>query len=330
MLKIMRRARRRAAAVLTAGALMAPLLHGQSKTRTARTPDGQPDLQGYWTNATLTPLERPAEFAGKEFMTEAEAAAYEKTKISEENNQPEDDIHYDNVIWQSERYAKGLSRRRTSIVFEPADGRLPPLTAAGQQLVAAIERSSSDSAGTRALGERCISRGNEGPPMLGANYNANLQIVQSRDAVAIRHEMVHGTRIIPLDGRPHLGTGLRQLGGDSRGHWEGDTLVVDSVNFTDTTNFRAPSSIARQNIIATRNLRVVERFTRLDAATILYRFTVEDPAMWTRPWSGELEMRKWDGPIYEYGCHEGNYGLRFILEAARAQERVSQVVRGRE
>lgn len=327
---MMKRARRCAAAVLTAVALMVPLLHGQSKTWTARTPDGQPDLQGYWTNATVTPLERPAEFAGKEFMTEAEAAAYEKTKISEENNQPEDDIHYDNVIWQSERYAKGLSRRRTSIVFEPADGRLPPLTSAGQRLVAAIERSSSDSAETRALGERCISRGTEGPPMLGANYNANLQIVQSRDAVAIRHEMIHGTRIIPLDGRPHLGNGLRQLGGDSRGHWEGNTLVVDSVNFTNTTNFRAPTSIARQNIIATRNLRVVERFTRLDAATILYRFTVEDPAMWTRSWSGELEMRKWDGPIYEYGCHEGNYGLRFILEAARAQEGISQPGRARE
>jgi hypothetical protein len=320
----------RAAAVLTAGLLTVPLLHAQSKKWTARTPDGQPDLQGYWTNATVTPLERPAEFARREFMTAAESAAYEKQKLSEENSQPEDDIHYDNVIWQSESYARGVTRRRTSIVFDPADGRLPALTAVGQQLVAASRRSSSDSAETRALGERCISRGNEGPPMLGANYNANLQIVQTGDAVAIRHEMVHGTRIIPLDGRPHLGQHLRQLGGDSRGHWEGDTLVVDTANFTGTTNFRAPSSIGRQDIIATANLRVTERFTRVDARTILYKFTVEDQTMWTRPWSGELEIRKWEGPIYEYGCHEGNYGLRFILEAARAQERGSQGRRGRE
>ena len=317
------------AAVLTsAGLLTTSAVHGQSKNWTARTPDGQPDLQGYWTNATVTPLERPAEFAGKEFMTQAEAAAYKKKKQAEENSQPEDDIHYDNVIWQSESYVKGVSQRRTSIVFDPPAGRLPALTAQGRQLVEAIQRSSTDSADTRALGERCISRGNEGPPMLGSNYNANLQILQTRNAVVIRHEMVHSTRIIPLDGSPHLGRRLRQLGGDSRGHWEGGTLVVDSTNFTDITNFRAPTSIARQNIIATRNLHVIERFTRMDAATILYKFTVDDPTMWTKAWSGELEIRKWDGPIYEYGCHEGNYGLAFILGAARAQERAFAAVHG--
>lgn len=159
--------------------------------------------------------------------------------------------------------------------------------------------------------------------MLGANYNANLQILQSKNTVVIRHEMIHGTRLIPIDGRPHVGGGLSQLGGDSRGHWEGDTLVVDTTNFTDTTNFRAPTSIARQDIFATKSLHVIERLTRLDAASILYRFTVEDPAMWTRPWSGELVIRKWDGPILEYACHEGNYGLAFILGAARAQERAT-------
>jgi hypothetical protein len=258
-------------------------------------------------------------------MTEAEAVAYERKKMLEENNQPKDDIHYDNVIWQNESYTKGVSRRRTSIVFDPADGRLPTLTSAGQQRVAALRRNSTDSAETRALGERCISRGNEGPPMLSANYNANLQIVQSRDTLAIRHEMIHGTRIIAIDGRPHVGGSLRQLGGDSRGHWEGDTLVVDTTSFTDTINFRAPTTIARQDIIATRSLHVTERLTRLDALTILYRFTVEDPVMWTRPWSGELVMRKWEGPIFEYACHEGNYGLAFILGAARAQERAIAV-----
>ena len=204
-------------------------------------------------------------------MTAAEADAYQKKKTSEENSQADDDIHYDNVIWQSESYAKGVFQRRTSIVFDPPDGKLPPLTAIGRRLVASIRRNSTDSAETRALGERCISRGNEGPPMLSANYNANLQILETRDAVVVRHEMIHATRIIPLDGRPPLGQRLRQLGGDSRGRWEGDTLVVDTTNFTDTTNFRAPSTIARQDIIATRNLHVIERFTRSDADTIVYQ-----------------------------------------------------------
>ena len=322
------RARRAAVMVCGVVLLTTSVLSGQSPKWNARTADGQPDLQGYWTNATVTPLERPAEFAGREFMTDAEAAAYEKKKQAEENSQSEDDVHYDNVIWQSENYTKGVSQRRTSIVFDPPDGKLPPLTALGRQLAASIRRSSTDSAETRALGERCISRGNEGPPMLSANYNANLQILQTHDAVVIRHEMIHGTRIIPIDGRPHLGPRLRQLGGDSRGHWDRDTFVVDTTNFTDVTNFRAPTTIARQDIIATGSLHVIERFTRADAVSIVYRFTVDDPAMWTTPWSGELVMRKWDGPIFEYGCHEGNYGLTFILGAAREQERISMLAHG--
>jgi len=322
------RVRQVLSAALAAGALAGPVLHGQSKAGTARTPDGRPDLSGYWTNATVTPLERPKEFAGREFLTEAEATAYEKKRRAEEDSQPQDDIHYDNVIWQTENYTKGVSRHRSAIVVDPPDGGLPALTAAGRQRVAAIRRNSSDSADTRTLGERCISRGNEGPPMLGSNYNANLQILQTLDTVAIRHEMVHSTRIIRLDGSPHPGPRLRQLGGDSRGRWEDGTLVVDSTNFTDDTNFRAPSSIARQDIIATSRLHVIERFKRTDAATILYTFTVEDPEMWVRPWSGELEMKTWEGPIYEYGCHEGNYGLAFILSAARVQERAGRAAHG--
>jgi hypothetical protein len=319
----------RITAIVAGFGLVTPsVLSGQARHWNGRTPDGQPDLQGYWTNATITPLERPAEFAGKEFMTEAEAAAYEKKKQVEEGSQSEDDVHYDNAIWQTENYTKGVSQRRTSIVFDPPDGKLPALTALGRQRVASIRRSSADSAEGRALGERCISRGNEGPPMLSANYNANLQILQTRDAVVVRHEMIHGTRIIPIDGRPHLGPRLRQLGGDSRGRWDGETFVVDTTNFTDITNFRAPTTIARQDILATSSLHVVERFTRADAATILYRFTVDDPSMWTTPWSGELVMRKWDGPIFEYGCHEGNYGLKFILGAAREQERTSMLAHG--
>jgi hypothetical protein len=157
--------------------------------------------------------------------------------------------------------------------------------------------------------------------MLGATYYNNLQILQSTNAVVIRHELMHGIRVIPLDGRPHIGPNIRLQGGDGRGRWEGSTLVVETTNFTDRTNFRGPPATARQDIFSSQNLRVVERFTRVDADSILYQFTLDDPSTWTRPWSGEILMRKWEGPIYEYACHEGNYGLAFILSAARAQER---------
>ncbi len=291
-----------------------------------RAADGHPSLEGYWTNASFTPLERPAELASKEFFTEAEAAAWQKQRIERENSQAKDDIHYDNVIWQGENYPKGAAARRTSVVFDPPDGKLPPLSAAGEKRAllekeAARRRDAAESAQDRNLAERCIAWGNEGPPMLGSTYNANLQIVQTPAAVAIHHEIIHGVRIIPMDGRPHVPSNVRQLGGDSRGHWEGDTLVVDTTNFTDATNFRGPPATARQDIFASHDLHVVERFTRTDDSTIVYRFTVEDPSTWTRPWSGEMVMRKIEGPIFEYACHEGNYGLPNILAAARAKEK---------
>ena len=156
--------------------------------------------------------------------------------------------------------------------------------------------------------------------MVPPTYNANLQIVQTRDYVVIRHEMMHDVRIIPLDGRPHLGRNVEQLAGDSRGRWEGHTLVVDTTNFTDDTNFRGSPQTTRQDIFASRTLHVIERFTRVDEDTIRYQFTVEDPATWTKPWSGEATIRQVEGPIFEYACHEGNYGLANILSAARVQE----------
>jgi hypothetical protein len=323
-------------AIAAVGSLASATVGGQSQAKPEghptkawsqpRTPDGQPDLQGYWTNATFTPLERPAELAGKEFLTEAEAALYQQQQELRENSQSKEDIHYDNVIWQSESYAKGVSRRRSSLVFEPADGRVPPLTANAQKRAAARaaearSRGPADAVEYRSLGERCISWGNEGPPMLGATYYNNLQILQSSNAVVIRHELMHGIRVIPLDGRPHVGPNIHLQGGDGRGHWEGNTLVVETTNFTDRTNFRGPPATARQDIFASENLRVLERFTRVDADSILYQFTLDDPTTWTRPWTGEILMRKWEGPIYEYACHEGNYGLAFILSAARAQDK---------
>ncbi len=291
-----------------------------------RTPDGQPDLQGYWTNGTYIPLERPKELGDKEFYTEAEAAAVEKKKLQEDHSQAADDIHYDNVIWQGDKYAKGSPSLRTSIVFDPPDGRLPPLSPQGLKRAAELkalahDREASVSAESRSLGERCITWGADGPPMLGSTYNANFQILQSGSSLVILTEMIHSARTVFLDGRPHVAAAIHQLAGDSRGHWEGDTLVVDTTNFSDDTNFRGPPATARQDIFSSPQLHVVERFTRVNDDTIVYRFTVDDPGTWTKPWSGETLIRKTRGPIFEYACHEGNYGLVDILAGARAAEK---------
>jgi len=284
-----------------------------------------PDLQGYWTNATFTPLERPTELANKEFFTKEEAAEFDRKRLERENAQSKEDIHYDNALWQTETWGR-VESRRTSIVFDPPNGRLPELSPEGKiqaaaKAQAARRRASADSAQDRSLAERCITWGNEGPPMLGSTYNANMQIVQTANLLVIAHEIGHANRMIPLDGHPHLSPSIHQLGGDSRGHWEGDTLVVDSTNFNDQTNFRGPPSQARQDIFSDANLHVVERFTLTSPNTIIYRFTVTDPTVWTKPWSGELIMNRTKGPIYEYACHEGNYGLANILAGARAAEK---------
>jgi hypothetical protein len=289
-----------------------------------RTPDGQPDLQGFWTNDTVTPLERPAEFGNKEFLTPEEAAAYAKKRNDQFLAQPKDNIHYDDAIWQAENYSKDV-RLRTSLVTDPRDGKLPPLTpeARKREVARVANRAGtgvSDSAQTRSLAERCISWGNVGPPMIPPTYYANFQILQSRDTVVIRHELMHDARVIYLDRRSHPSSAIEYLAGHSVGHWEGDTLVVDTTNFTDKTNFRGPPATTRQEISHTRTLHVVERFTRVDKSTINYQFTVEDPATWTRSWSGEYAIRAFEGPIYEYACHEGNYGLANILRAQRVQD----------
>ncbi len=304
--------------------------HGAAATKwvVAHLPDGQPDFQGYWTNATYTPLERDRELGTKEFFTHEEALAYAKKREQIENSQAKDDIHYDNVIWQNENYGKIVTRDRTSIIYDPPDGRIPDLTPAAKALVAARAEYArahgpSDEAASRSLGERCISWGNEGPPMLGSTYQANLQIVQTKTSVVIRHEIMHGVRIVPVDGSAHLSNHIRLLFGDSRGRWDGDTLVVDTTNFSDRTPFRGPPATTRQDIFTSRDLHVTERFTRIDADTIIYRFTVDDPTTFVRPWSGEMVMRKMDGPLFEYACHEGNYGLANILSAARVEERAT-------
>jgi hypothetical protein len=289
------------------------------------TADGQPDIRGDWTNDTYTPLERPAELASKEFFTREEALAFVKSRTDRLNAQSSDDIHYDDAIWQAENYGK-VPNLRTSLIVEPRDGKVPPLTAAGraryaQQLADQRAKKVTMGPSSRSLAERCISWGNVGPPMVPPTYGANLEILQTADSVIIRHELMHDVRMVYLDGRPHPGSDVQWLAGHSIGRWEGGTLVVDTTNFTDKTNFRGSPQNTRQDIFASAHMHVVERFTPTSPSTLRYEFTVDDPATWTSPWSGEMEIRRTDGPIYEYACHEGNYGLANILRAALAAPR---------
>ena len=287
-----------------------------------RTPDGQPDLQGIWNNATITPLERPADLAGKAFFTPAEAAAYEKTWLEQNNRDrragegASDVAGAYNQAW-FDRGTKVVPTLRTSLIVDPADGKIPYSQEGLKRLAAAAEYSRAhpaDGPEDLALTDRCLLWGTAGPPMLPGPYNDNYQIFQTPGYVAIVVEMIHDVRIIPLDGRPHLPANIRQWMGDSRGHWEGNTLVVETTNFTGKSHFRG----------ATENMRLIERFTRTDANTLTYDFTVEDPATFTKPWSGSVPMAKAAGPIYEYACHEGNYAVPGVLGGARAQEKAAR------
>jgi len=289
-----------------------------------RTPDGQPDLQGYWTNNSITPLERPKGLGAKEFYTEEELAARIKQegtrlKENEEKGRPTEpgtaaDVHYDFSQFGLDRAQSTLSwDRRTSLIVGP-EGTVPPLLPQARKRAAELAAQNRghemDGPENRGLSARCLILPEEGVPMLPAAYNNNMQIVQGPGYVAILHEMNHSVRIIPTDGRPHVPQSIRQWRGDSSGHWEGDTLVVDVTNFTGRNPFRGSGE----------KLHLVERFTRVDENTILYRFTVEDPETWDKPWSAELAMAKENGPIYEFACHEGNYGLANTLRGARVAE----------
>jgi hypothetical protein len=296
-----------------------PAAASRAKTWTPpRTPWGDPDLQGIYTSSTYTPLERPAEFAGKEFFTEKEAAAYAQKRHEGLLQQSREAVHYDDAIWQSEKESRTLSSLRTSLVVSPPDGRIPPLTPEAQQRMAARaearRRSEADGPESRLLSERCITQWHEGPPMLVPNYSSIYRIIQGPGYVTIHQERSHGVRLIPLDGRERLSPRFRQYSGESRGRWEGDTLVVEVTNFNDQTDFRSSANLRSEEF------KLVERFTRTDKDTILYQFTVEDPRTWTRPWAAELPLRATEGPLFEYACHEGNYGLGFILSGARAEE----------
>ncbi len=286
----------------------------------ARTPDGQPDLQGFWTNSTYTPLERPKDVT-KEFYTKEEAAEIVKRAAERESEQTEPgtiaDVHYDFTQFGLDRnQSKFAENLRTSLIVDPPNGRIPPLTAEGQKRAAERAEAAKlvgrwDSAQSNDLDDRCLIMAGAGPPMLNTGYNSNYQIVQAPGYVMILVEMIHDVRIIPLDGRPHVSQNIRQWLGDARGHWEGDTLVVETTNFNGKNPLRGSSE----------NMRVMERFTRVDADTILYKFTVEDESTWTRTWSAELPMKKTVGPLFEHACHEGNYGLYNTLVGARLEEK---------
>jgi hypothetical protein len=308
----------------------APKAAGTAKKWTPpHTPWGDPDLQGIWNNATITPIERPRELGEKEFLTEDQAADLEKREAQSRVDSPpkEGDPGTYNQFW-FERGSKVVPTKRTSLIVDTPDGRLPPLTPEGQRRdQERFRKLGPDALGSSGNGPfdswedisvvtRCITRGLPNAMIPGA-YNNNLQIVQSPGFVALFSEMMHETRIIPLDERTHIDAGVQQWMGDSRGHWEGNTLVVDVTNFrdSDVTGFGVPYRFSE-----TSHLHLVERFTRVDNDTIDYEVTVDDPTTFTRPWTASIPMVKSDGPIFEYACHEANYSIVDILRASRAQD----------
>jgi hypothetical protein len=287
-----------------------------------RTPWGDPDLQGTWTNATTTPLERPAKYAGRAFLTPAERDAIDtQTAVATDKRAKRgtaEDVEgaYNGLWWD-----RGRSDGRTSLIYDPPDGRIPPLTPEAQKRLA--EQALNDKTAVNYSGHgtydgpeelelytRCIIRAPL--PRISTGYDNNYQIVQSPGLVAIYQEQIHETRVVPLDGSPHLDPSVRQWLGDSRGHWEGNTLVVETTNFSDKASFEG----------ATKNMRLVERWTRVADDKLDYQFTVSDPSTWTEPWSASVTWNK-TGLLYEYACHEDNYGLYDILSGARAKEKAA-------
>ena len=322
-------------------AVMSVAVVGQTKEWPPLTPDGRPDLHGVWLNQSATPLERPKGLEGRQFLTDAEVAELKKRAarlfdVNTNSDFPGADTFFHALLANPDKFlnpnATGNATvmvertidNRTSLIVDPADGQIPPMTAAGRERLA---RSPTPNASgqNRAIGPedlssamRCITYGT---PRIGVqNINAAgpmgyYQILQTPNYVTLTLEAIHETRIIPLDGRPHLPQGLRQWSGDSRGRWEGNTLIVETTNFSPKSMFMGSAE----------NLRLIERFTRVAADTLRYEITVDDSTTWTRPWTVEIHLKRTDDKIYEYACHEGNYHtMEGILGAARADETAGQ------
>ncbi|MCY3843126.1 MAG: hypothetical protein OXH69_06240 [Acidobacteria bacterium] len=340
----------RTVAILLAIAVLAAPAAAQSQSESApdadpvwempRLPGGQPDLQGYWTTQTFTPMERPEYLGDQEFYTEEEFALLqsqltvdgadplarfvieiadpeERARVLDQTHRDETYVHYDNAIWLRTRVPKGLSTRRTSLITDPPNGRIPPRNEQAQaradaRRAARGDRGPFDGYELRPLGERCLHYRYNAPPLQPPSYNDIHHILQTPSHVVIFTEQTtNGPRIIPLDGRPPMSEQIRQWPGDSRARWEGDTLIIESSHFNDKAAWQGSS----------RHLTVEERFTRVSDDRIHYTFTVEDPATWDQPWSAEVPMMATEGPMYEYACHEGNHDIRHIQEVYRNLER---------
>ena len=288
---------------------------------TPRTDWGAPDLQGVWDFRTITPMERPEDLGDKAFLTEEEAAERERNAVERDIQLWEADARrteaggsvggYNN-FWM-DRGTRVVGTRRTSLITDPPNGRLPEMTGEGQARRAAGRGSFSDQIQSSytdfSNADRCLMGFNAGPPITPGGYNQNVQIFQTPDQVVLMTEMVHTVRVVPLDGRPALDESLAQWSGDSRGRWEGDTLVVETANFDVDRNWRGASA----------GMRLVERFTRVDADTLEYEYTVTDPDTWVAPWTVNLPMVRSDLPLFEYACHEGNYAMETMLTGARTE-----------
>jgi hypothetical protein len=320
----MRRVRLITAGIVAASVAALTVVGLSAQGSAPRTPWGHPDLQGTWDFRTVTPMERPPELANKATLTAEEAAEFERQQVEARNADKNRDtktratvngtaetqdvaLAYNDFWW--DRGTKVVGTRRTSLVIDPPNGKIPELTREGRKMAEHGEMLRSRPAEgpeDRSIGERCIMGFNSGPPMAPAAYNMNVQVFQTPDYVVLLNEMVHNARIIPLDGRPQLT--IPQWVGSSRGRWEGDTLVVETKNFYKNTSLRGSSP----------TMHLTERFKRVDVNTLQYEFTVDDPTTWTKPWTAQIPMVRLDGRIYEYACHEGNYGMTSLLSGARA------------
>ena len=324
--------------MLTAAAVAAALVlaHAPATAQSAtgpRTAWGDPDLQGVWDYWTFTPLERPEEFADRDQLTAEEAAVVAQRSNAEalardEPPPPGDVGGYSQAVWTDRARATALTQ--PSLLVDPPNGKLPAMTAAataraqadasagGYPVRLRVGGINEDGPEARGAAERCLLGFSTGPPMLPAGYNNNVQLFQAPGWVVLLNEMVHDVRVVPLDGRDALPSNLQQWLGSSRGHWDGDTLVVETTNFTNKTGSFNTSFVSWGSA---EHLTLVERFTRVDADTVMYEWTVNDPDTWTQAFTGQFPMLRADEPLYEYACHEGNYGMQNLLSGARAAER---------